>query len=525
MAGETIIEVELTTGRYHAHPWGVSQYGIGEPEWPPSPWRLLRALAAAWFNFQQSNDNPQERDQLLEALGRAGRPKLIVPKVSFHELKFFQPIVRNVAEKLENPPPGSPKTRNVTEINYRADHRDLFAVVQGERFWFVFETKLPDEQKDFLDRLLSRIRYFGRSESRAALRRVDEVPTSTDECPLFKSVPLSSGAHTQSADPIITRPVLCPGVQTATGSLDFAATDLWRLDRNQSSSGDLPRHLTDVCIDAYRPLPNGCEWVDYVVPAKAIVHELPRRRRTIQFASDVAVREIRFRLSRRTPIPIEQTVPLARAFRDEAARQFNRLAPRKHSGALTDCLENGSPQPGHNHLYFLPQPSARMGFVELLSVHVPSGRLTTEELDALLSVERIRVRSDDPYPITVVAEAVLNDMASQADPSRRWRSRTPLVIPEHVQRDLYNAPLQDWIARILAGAGLPTTFTIDGKPRRVTVAVHRCVTDDSGTKKVQFSRRWGYVLELDFSQNMAPAQPAFGKDAHFGLGQFEPCSS
>lgn len=523
---KTIIEVELTTGRYHAHPWGVSQYGIGEPEWPPSPWRLLRALAAAWFNFRQSGEDPRNRDELLEKLGRAGRPKLVVPRVAFRELKFFQPIVKSVSEKLENPPPDSPTTRNVTEINYRADHRDLFAVVQGGRFWFVFHTTLSDEQRALLVRLLSRIRYFGRSESRAVLRLVDREPNRTGESPLFDAVPLDKATNAQPADAVIVRQVLCPGVKVENGSYDFVAADLWSLDRNPISSSDIPRmprHLTDACIDACRPLPNGCEWVDYVLPPESIVHELPRCRRPLSRESRVAVREIRFRISRRIPIPIEHTVRLARAFRDEAVRHFKRLARhQQHSVALTGCLEDGTPQPGHDHLYYLPQPSARTGFLESLVVYVPDGFLSSMELNALLSVERIGL--DDPYPITVVAEAVLNNMAYQTAPSKRWRSRTPLVIPEQVQRGLPHASLEVWVAKIFAGVGLLTTFSMNGKPRRRTVAVHHYVTDDSGSKKFEFFRRWGYELKLDFGESVTLPQPSFGKDAHFGLGQFEPCS-
>ncbi|GIX27018.1 MAG: hypothetical protein KatS3mg123_0899 [Burkholderiales bacterium] len=330
MNGRTIIEVELSTGRYHAHPWGVSQYGIGEPEWPPSPWRLLRALAAAWFNFRSPNEDPRVRDGLLESLGRSGRPALIIPRVSFHEIKCFQPIVRDIPRKREDASDGGPKTKSVTEINYRADHRDLFAVVQGGRFWFVFDTSLSDEQKNLLDRLLGRIRYFGRSESRAVLRRVDEKPTSSDKCPLFPAKPIGSATGGQSKDtPILVRPVLCPGMQSANGPLNFAASDLWSLDRNQSSSSDLPRHLTDACLDAYRPLPNGCEWVDYALPAEAIVHELPRRRQRQPRADEVSVKEIRFCLARCIPIPVEQTVRVARAFRDAGSAQFRAHALRR----------------------------------------------------------------------------------------------------------------------------------------------------------------------------------------------------
>src|SRR5437764_14155659 len=43
------VSVALTfpAGRFHATPWG---HHVNEalPEWPPSPWRFLRALVAVW---------------------------------------------------------------------------------------------------------------------------------------------------------------------------------------------------------------------------------------------------------------------------------------------------------------------------------------------------------------------------------------------------------------------------------------------------------------------------------------------
>jgi len=40
-----LIELRFPAGRYHATPWG-SHVNEGAVEWPPSPWRLLRALIA-----------------------------------------------------------------------------------------------------------------------------------------------------------------------------------------------------------------------------------------------------------------------------------------------------------------------------------------------------------------------------------------------------------------------------------------------------------------------------------------------
>src|SRR6266481_5124917 len=42
-----IIRLKFPGGQYHATPWG-RHVNEGVPEWPPSPWRLLRALVAVW---------------------------------------------------------------------------------------------------------------------------------------------------------------------------------------------------------------------------------------------------------------------------------------------------------------------------------------------------------------------------------------------------------------------------------------------------------------------------------------------
>jgi CRISPR-associated protein Csb2 len=41
------LKLTFPAGRYHATPWG-RHVNEGMPEWPPSPWRLLRALIAVW---------------------------------------------------------------------------------------------------------------------------------------------------------------------------------------------------------------------------------------------------------------------------------------------------------------------------------------------------------------------------------------------------------------------------------------------------------------------------------------------
>ena len=42
-----VVKLTFPAGRYHATPWG-RHVNEGVAEWPPSPWRLLRALVAVW---------------------------------------------------------------------------------------------------------------------------------------------------------------------------------------------------------------------------------------------------------------------------------------------------------------------------------------------------------------------------------------------------------------------------------------------------------------------------------------------
>ena len=60
------IKFEFTANRYHGTQWG-RHVNEGVPEWPPSPWRILRGLVATWRRTLP--DMPKERVMpILEAL-------------------------------------------------------------------------------------------------------------------------------------------------------------------------------------------------------------------------------------------------------------------------------------------------------------------------------------------------------------------------------------------------------------------------------------------------------------------------
>lgn len=489
MTGATVIEVELLSGRYHAHVWGEAQFGMAGPEWPPSPWRLLRALASSWFCARPHPSSEDLRDRLLEALGRSGAPEIWLPRSSVRELRYYQPVRLGASDRVL--------------------HHDHFAVAEGGRFWFRFDVRLQSDQRKLLDDLLKRLRYLGRSESRARLCLVelDEPPKD-----VWRVAPRGD-AHQTSAT--VYRRVLCT-------TPEFRASDLWSL-RGGEESGEngYPPHLVDALLEKEMPLPCGARWVEYAVPAEVLVQEIRPRVSAPPAATDVDVAEIRYRLNRRIPIPVRYVVALARAFRDAAVEE-HRVRNGQTSRMLSGRDPDGAVARGHQHAYYLPR--LRPGTVTLnkLVVRVPGGRLTRLELDVLLSVGPIRAGGPG-YPILVVPEAVLA-ATGPATPAPRWRSATPFLPPLRHRRGRDETCVEQQVVMCVEQA-------CGRRPARVALvpgpgglgSVSSLLAHEYGTtgRGWTLTRRLGFWLDLMFDEPVVLDRP-LGADAHFGAGQFEP---
>src|SRR5581483_5784527 len=81
------VSLRFLAGRYHATPWG-RHVNEGAVEWPPSPWRILRALVATWKRTLP--DLPQEQvEPIFRAL--AEPPEFLLPPASTGHTRHFMP--------------------------------------------------------------------------------------------------------------------------------------------------------------------------------------------------------------------------------------------------------------------------------------------------------------------------------------------------------------------------------------------------------------------------------------------------
>jgi CRISPR-associated protein Csb2 len=66
------LAIRFPAGRFHATPWG-RHVNEGAAEWPPSPWRLLRALVATWK--RKLDADPGCSREVVEGTGSIARRK------------------------------------------------------------------------------------------------------------------------------------------------------------------------------------------------------------------------------------------------------------------------------------------------------------------------------------------------------------------------------------------------------------------------------------------------------------------
>lgn len=66
-----VLRQEFPLGRFHATPWRVNPFDDPHGEWPPSPWRLVRAVTARWYQWAREaspEPDPGEIEKLQAAL-------------------------------------------------------------------------------------------------------------------------------------------------------------------------------------------------------------------------------------------------------------------------------------------------------------------------------------------------------------------------------------------------------------------------------------------------------------------------
>ena len=153
----TTLAIRFPLGRYHANPWDRA-VNEGASEWPPSPWRLLRALVATWHTRWPDLPAPV-LDGLLDSL--ADPPSYYTPATLPGHTRHYLPDLDH--QKGET---------GRTDLTL-----DPFLSVRlNEDLLVRWDADLPDEQRHALAKLAELLPYLGRAESACEARLLDSAP-------------------------------------------------------------------------------------------------------------------------------------------------------------------------------------------------------------------------------------------------------------------------------------------------------------------------------------------------------------
>jgi CRISPR-associated protein Csb2 len=153
----TVLELRFPAGRYHATPWG-RHVNEGAVEWPPSPWRIVRALIATWYLKARRDEEISELTIRALADALASQPPVFrLPRATTAHTRHYMPYNEGKNEK----------TTKVFDTFVQLSERDSILVA-----WNVV---LPPQQLAALETLAGRLGYFGRAESLVEVRVLEGI--------------------------------------------------------------------------------------------------------------------------------------------------------------------------------------------------------------------------------------------------------------------------------------------------------------------------------------------------------------
>ena len=539
-------------GRYHATPWGrnVNEADIA---WPPEPWRLLRALIAAYWRKGDHERWPHEAlGRLIDVLAET-LPVYRLPTGAIHShTRHYMPQARG-------------KTTLVFDAFARIPEQGSIVAAWPAA---TLDVNLFSLAAD----LAEAIGYLGRAESWTECEALDDWGGEPNCCPVdtgFRGdsvrllAPLQPAVYSGERNRLIAdeRERIRNAAKKPPTEKKLE-TELAKALRSKASGLDtLPERLVDALAldtadyqDRGWQRPPAAREVLYARGEQATPLVTPRirRRRAVSNTGATMPTLARYLLAGRPRPRVEDTVRIGELMRLAALSQFGwRLdassgrrvprAPWQISGRDTD----GKPlrDPAHHHAFWLPEDADSDGLIDHVSVFIPDGidRDIQTKLDQITRLWTERTRRADGEDVDVAAteewrlalEGFGNpsDFADSAPIFQRstcWRSATPFLAAGHLKADRHAGEFRRLVRRI--GMDCKLGFDVEsvdvrelagvdiGGSRRHALHFHRF---RSRGREKQLDTA-GALLEVTFPVPLN-GPLAMGYGSHFGLGLFAAC--
>lgn len=524
------IEFQSLSGQFHATPWN-HHVNEGVVEWPPSPWRIVRALLATWHLKAREEISAEVMSSLVNALSSELPHYSLPPMVEAHTRHYMPLRDHGKSSKIFQ----------------------SFARLESEPIVMNWPTlTLSNEELDVLALLLNRLGFLGRAESWIEARVIDQEDFRGNCAPHEQNSKSTKGlevvrvlAPRPSDEFIKWRDSVLPEMERR----ELEVRNARAIERGKEPKTKLTKsqrtgvyeRIPETLVGALQcdtselkalgwSQPPGSQWVDYLRPVQrsSVLVQAYKRPDTLPTVARFAVA---------SAVPPRLTDALFEA------EKLHRSLVKWSDGApvFTGCDEQRRPLEGHQHAYILPESYGTRGQITHFTVYAEMG-FDANARRALEGVRRLWGRKGHDLQLVLVGIGTPSDFAgwntrAGACPilleSRVWRSRTPFVATRYIRRSRNGKPQRDEnglivgspehdLRRLLALQDLTpsiieeidstnlgkNTRWLEFKTNRIKKGGRR--PPNSGT---------GYQITFD-----EPVQGpiAIGYGAHLGLGQFLP---
>lgn len=456
------LSFRFLAGRYHATQWGRN-VNEGIVDWPPSPWRILRAIIASWKNTSGDLGDDQMWP-ILQALAQNDALFYLPPTVPSHT-RHYMPIS------------GKEKTTKII---------DSFLVVSSEKpvvaIWD--NVNLDGDQEKTLDCVLGNISYFGRAESWCEIRREQKPPAPN--C-------LRINENTVKNQNIVR-------VLTATGN----AT------------------LEDLCVNTAalhkdkKINPPGSQWLQYVLPDDLHVQLPDKPPQTINI--------VRYSIVSRVRPRITESLSVGGGVRKALMSKYGAQNQHQTSSTISGKDANGLPLRGnHQHAFFFPTDEDCDNIIDHMTI-IASTAFDEKEIRALASLKSIW-NNQGSFDLVFQGRGKSADFGIPIlQKSKKWVSSTPYVLNRHTKirgGRVIDGP-EDQIRFEISKRSISSTIkniqVYDSKSDM------KCGLKPIQFKRWRKDRMSGfgaYNVSIEFDEPVS-GPISLGHASHFGLGMFVP---
>ncbi len=419
----TTISIRFLTGRFHATQWG-RHVNEGVPEWPPSPWRILRGLIATW-----KTKCPELEDSVAEGILRqlAIAPDFALPPATVSHTRHYMPWDKNYAGH--------------TTLVF-----DTFVAlpVGAEVLVCWTQEDLRPEERIAFSAWLEKVGYLGRAESWCEMRLLsaaEEQNAITKN--QFNCRQLGTQGPEKNTEIVRVHcpeptmaflSTLTPKITTYSGKGKSKITiETPQYDPDWRICGETLWHHAEKWAEA-----PGSRWIRYTRPADCFkISHAPRKPTKRPAAPQVA----HFALDSTVLPLITETLGVAESARWNLMGIYGAITARREGIKGKSAIFSGKDEAGnrlthHGHCYFLPTDDDGDGRLDHLTLIAEAG-FGKGELAAIHSLREIksnkREASGHALGVVLLGTGMLAgaDLPSPLSPTSVWVSATPYLCHRH----------------------------------------------------------------------------------------------